>query len=123
MVQRTFNRAYTRNAIIILFRSVTSLPFLHQIVEALTLCSFANEGELGYGELVVLNFRRRELKFGPITKKMEGGLSSEECTNIWNDLKDWAKTLSPGGYAQWKGLKREFKVWYLRAFAAWNPAL
>jgi hypothetical protein len=45
---------------------------------------------------VVLNFRKRELKFGPFTKKMEGGRSNEECTNIWNDLKDWVKTLSLG---------------------------
>jgi len=119
MVQRTFNRTYTRNALIIFFRSVTSLPFL-LIGDVFILRSVANDGVLGFDQLLMLNFKRRELKYGNDTWKIEA-LSCEEYTDIRMDLVNWTKdVLSPRAYTQWLQVQQEFKAWYMRAIEAWR---
>jgi hypothetical protein len=88
IVQRTFNRSYTRNSLIIYFWSVTALLFL-LIVDVFTLHSVANDGVLGFDQLLMLNFKRRELKYGKFTRKIEAGLSNEEYAKIWMHLVIW----------------------------------
>ena len=120
MVQRTFNSAYTRNSLIIFFRSVTSLQFL-PIADIFTLCSVTNDGVLSFDQLLSLNFKRRELRYGNRTRKIEVGLSNEEYAEIWMDLVGWVQdVLSPGAYIQWIHVQQEFKTWYMRAIGAWR---
>jgi len=120
MVQRTFNSAYTRNSLIIFFRSVTSLQFL-PIADIFILCSVANDGMLGFDQLLLLNFKRRELKYGNRTRKIEAGLSNEEYEGIWIDIVRWTKKeLSPSAYIQWIQVRQEFRTWYRRAIRAWR---
>ena len=69
----------------------------------------------------MLNFRKRELRFGSSISEIERGLSIEEYAEIWNNTSQLiAASLSPGAYAQWEQVSQEFENWYVRATEAWR---
>ena len=62
--------------------------------------SSANDDMLGFEELLSLNFKRCELKYGKLSTKIEG-LSVEEYSKIWKDLSSFIEeVLSSGAYTQ-----------------------
>jgi hypothetical protein len=75
---------------------------------------------LGFDQLLVLNFRRWEVKFGLNTRKIKSGLSYEEYTSIWEEILCWVEDLQHGACAQWTQVQEEFHKWYARAIEVWS---